>query len=64
MEKPKAPLLRILYEDDCCHWLRHDKRCTQCGSSLKKNYILLIIPRMHKSKGCIQPKCSNYYKNK
>ena len=50
--KPKAPLIRIIYDYDLCISM-----CPKCGSSLKSKWIFF------KSNKCIQPECENYYGN-
>ena len=53
-QPPKAPLNRFIYEDDTSN-----EFCPECKSSFRKRYWLGII-YLGKSKGCINPNCSNY----
>jgi hypothetical protein len=49
MQPPKPPLMRV----GC-----NGESCPLCGSGMKPNRLFF------KSKGCYQPECENYWKNK
>jgi len=52
IEKPKAPLNRLIYESD---GVLNDF-CKKCGSSLKRKFGIF------KTKHCVQPECNNYWR--
>ena len=48
-EIPKPPLMRVG---------ANGYQCPLCGSGMKPNWLFF------KSKGCYQPECSNYWRDK
>lgn len=54
MNEPKPPIGTLIYQGDTSP----NKRCPKCGSSFKRVWLIF------RSKKCIHPKCSNYYKLK
>jgi len=56
VNNPEWPLNTIIYEKDEIYPPGDKVFCKNCGSSLKKKLFRRL-------KGCIQPKCINYWKN-
>ncbi len=54
--KPKCPSKRIIRDD--LSYMSGTYVCKKCGSSLQTKWVFF------KGKGCIQPECDNYWKNK